>query len=188
MNFFKGYKGSISFSREGIAQGGLMKVIKRAVANEGIALTSAKGTGVLFVGHEAKNIQIIHLNNESFSVNGHQILAFESSLKWDITFMKTFAGVIEGGYFNVTFKGTGSLAITTLGDPLALAVTKGEPVYTDPHATVGWSGNLKPSVKLDVSLKTFLGRGSGESLQMEFSGDSGIVVIQPVEEQFDLER
>jgi uncharacterized protein (AIM24 family) len=38
-----------------------------------------------------------------------------------------------------------------------------------------------PEFKTDVSLKTFLGRGSGESIQMMFNGD-GFVVIQPYEE------
>jgi uncharacterized protein (AIM24 family) len=32
-----------------------------------------------------------------------------------------------------------------------------------------------------VSLKTFLGRGSGESIQMKFQGQ-GFVVVQPFEE------
>ena len=56
-----------------------------------------------------------------------------------------------------------------------------EPVFTDPNATVAWSGNLMPEFKTDVSLKTFLGRGSGESLQMAFQGD-GFVIVQPYEE------
>ena len=38
-------------------------------------------------------------------------------------------------------------------------------------------------VKTDISLKTFFGRGSGESFQMEFNGD-GFVVIQPYEESY----
>ena len=32
-----------------------------------------------------------------------------------------------------------------------------------------------------MSFKTFLGRGSGESIQMEFKGE-GFVVVQPYEE------
>jgi uncharacterized protein (AIM24 family) len=40
---------------------------------------------------------------------------------------------------------------------------------------------LSPEFKTDVSLKTFLGRGSGESFQMMFNGD-GFVVVQPYEE------
>jgi uncharacterized protein (AIM24 family) len=39
---------------------------------------------------------------------------------------------------------------------------------------------VKTSVKTDVSLKTFIGRGSGESVQMAFSGN-GWVLIQPSE-------
>jgi uncharacterized protein (AIM24 family) len=62
-----------------------------------------------------------------------------------------------------------------------LRVTPQRPVFTDPQATVLWSGNLQPEMKTDVSLKTFLGRGSGESFQMMFQGD-GFVVVQPYEE------
>jgi len=58
-----------------------------------------------------------------------------------------------------------------------------QPVITDPNATVAWSGSLSPEFKTDVSLKTFFGRGSGESLQMVFGGD-GFVVIQPYEEVY----
>ena len=38
-------------------------------------------------------------------------------------------------------------------------------------------------VKTDISLKTFFGRGSGESIQMHFAGD-GFVVVQPMEEVY----
>ena len=62
-----------------------------------------------------------------------------------------------------------------------IAVEPGNPVFTDPNATIAWSGNLQPEMKTDVSLKTFLGRGSGESVQMKFDGH-GFVVVQPFEE------
>ena len=47
-----------------------------------------------------------------------------------------------------------------------------------------WSGDLQPKLKTDVSLKTFFGRGSGESLQMKFEG-SGFVVVQPFQEIYE---
>jgi len=75
------------------------------------------------------------------------------------------------------------IAITTHYDPLTLCVTPRQPVITDPNATVAWSGTLAPSFRTDISLKTFLGRGSGESIQMEFAGD-GFVVVQPYEEVY----
>ena len=75
------------------------------------------------------------------------------------------------------------VAISTHYDPLTLRVTEKRPAITDPNATVAWSGTLTPEFKTDVSLKTFLGRGSGESIQMLFRGD-GFVVIQPQEEVY----
>jgi uncharacterized protein (AIM24 family) len=77
--------------------------------------------------------------------------------------------------------GHGLIAITTHYEPVTLLVKPGHPVRTDPNATVAWSGSLSPSFKTDISLKTLLGRQSGESFQMEFAGD-GFVVIQPYEE------
>ncbi|MGQ5341503.1 AIM24 family protein, partial [Xanthomonas arboricola] len=55
------------------------------------------------------------------------------------------------------------------------------PVFTDPNATVAWSGTLSPELVTDVSIGTLFGRGSGESLQMRFAGE-GWVVVQPYEE------
>jgi uncharacterized protein (AIM24 family) len=42
---------------------------------------------------------------------------------------------------------------------------------------------LTPGLKTDISLKSFVGRGSGESIQMKFAGQ-GFVVIQPCEETY----
>ena len=66
---------------------------------------------------------------------------------------------------------------------MTLRVVPGQEVISDPNATVAWSGNLSPEFKTDVSLKTFFGRGSGESIQMRFNGD-GFVVVQPYEEVY----
>ena len=75
------------------------------------------------------------------------------------------------------------IAFTAHYEPITLRVLPGSPVITDPNATVAWSGNLMPSFQTDITLKTFFGRGSGESIQMKFEGD-GFVVIQPYEEVY----
>jgi uncharacterized protein (AIM24 family) len=75
------------------------------------------------------------------------------------------------------------IAITSHFQPMTLRVRPGHPVTTDPNATIAWSGNLTPEFKKDISLKTFFGRGSGESIQMQFQGD-GFVVVQPYEEVY----
>lgn len=97
--------------------------------------------------------------------------------------MRKVAGMMAGGLFNVRCEGTGMIAITTHYEPLTLRVTPGKPVITDPNATVAWSGNLQPEFQTDISLKTFIGRGSGESIQMRFEGD-GFVIVQPYEEVY----
>ena len=78
--------------------------------------------------------------------------------------------------------GHGIVAITSHYEPLTLPVTAASgPVFTDPNATVAWSGTLTPELVTDVSIGTLFGRGSGESLQMRFAGE-GWVVVQPYEE------
>lgn len=175
------YVGNIRFEREGLLERGLGNLLKKAVSGEGAQLMKASGQGRLYLADSGKTIRILQLQNEAIFVNGNDLLAFETSLKWDVRMMKKLVAVASGGLFNVLVQGTGLLAVTSHFEPLTLAVQPGRPVRTDPNATILWSGNLQPEFKTDVSLKTFLGRGSGESIQMEFNGE-GFVVIQPYEE------
>src|SRR5690606_31003122 len=119
--------------------------------------------------------------NEVIYVNGNDLLAFEPQIKWDIKLMRKVSAMLAGGLFNVKLEGTGMVAITSHYEPMALLVRPDQPVITDPNATVAWSGNLSPEFRTDISLKTFFGRGSGESIQMEFRGE-GFVIVQPYEE------
>jgi uncharacterized protein (AIM24 family) len=177
----KAYVGQIKFEREGVFEHGLGKFFKKALTGEGTRLTKANGQGTMYLADEGKSIQILQLNGESIFVNGNDLLAFEPALKWDITMMRKLSAMLAGGLFNVKLEGHGMLAITTHHEPLTLVVQPGRPIRTDPNATIAWSGTLQPEFKTDISLKTFLGRGSGESIQMEFNGQ-GFVVIQPFEE------
>jgi uncharacterized protein (AIM24 family) len=176
------YIGNIKFTREGLMEQGLGKMLKKAMTGEGGKLTKASGAGRLYLADEGKKVQILNLQNESIFVNGNDLLAFEPSIQWDIKFQKKISAIAAGGFFNVELRGTGMIAIMSHYDPLTLVVTPDQPVRTDPNATIAWSGNLTPEFKTDISLKTFLGRGSGESFQMEFRGQ-GFVVIQPYEEK-----
>lgn len=176
------YVGGIKFSREGLLDRGLGNLLKKSLTGEGARLTKATGRGRLYLADSGKTVQILQLQNETLFVNGNDLLAFESGMKWDITMMKSLGAMVSSGLFNVRLQGPGMIAITTHFEPLTLIVKPGFPVRTDPNATTAWSGSLTPSFKTDVSLRTFVGRGSGESIQMEFSGD-GFVVVQPFEER-----
>ena len=177
------YTGNVTFEREGILEQGLGNLLKKAVSGEGTRLTRARGDGSVFCADAGKKITIINLQNEAICVNGNDLLAFEMSLRYDIKMMRKMSAMLAGGLFNVRLEGTGMVAITSHYDPMTLPVTPSEPVTTDPNATVLWAGNLEPSFKTDIQLKTFFGRGSGESVQMEFRGD-GFVVVQPFEEVY----
>ena len=158
-------------------------LLKRALSGEGMRLTYADGRGKLYLADQGKKIIILSLKNETLVVNGNDVLAFEPSLQHKITMMKKIVGMMAGGLFNVRFEGSGLLAITSHYQPLTLRVQPGRPLMTDPNATIAWSGSLTPELKTDVSLRTFLGRGSGESMQMCFQGD-GFVIVQPYEEVY----
>jgi uncharacterized protein (AIM24 family) len=173
------YVGGVRFTREGVLEHGLGRMLKRAVTGEGTQLTKAEGSGKLYLADGGKKVTVLALAGESLVVNGSDVLAFEPTLRWDVKMMRTMAGIVGGGLFNMRFEGNGMLAITTHFDPLAVA--PGRPVFTDPNATVAWSGSLEPSIHTDIGLRTLLGRGSGESVQLRFEG-TGFVVVQPREE------
>lgn len=175
------YTGQVKFEREGILSRGVANLLKKAVSGEGTALTKVSGRGSVFCADSGKKITILNLDNDSICVNGNDLLAFEMSLKYNIKMMKRMTAVLAGGLFNIRLEGSGMVAVTSHYDPLTLLVTPSQPVVTDPNATVLWSGNLEPEIKTDLQFKTFLGRGSGESLQLRFQGN-GFVVVQPYEE------
>lgn len=177
------YTGNIKFEREGMFSKGVGNLLKKAVSGEGTTMMKTTGNGRVYAADFEKRVRILYLENEAINVNGNDILAHEDSVKSEVKMMKSVAGIMGGGLFQARLTGTGHIAITTHGNPMTLIVRPGQPVFTDPNATVAWSGNLTPTMKTDISLKTFIGRGSGESFQMMFEGD-GWVIIQPCEEVY----
>ena len=175
------YNGQIKFEREKMLEHGIGKMLKRSFTGEGTSLMKAVGSGKLYLADGGKKITILELAGETIFVNGNDLLAFEPSIEWDVKMMRKVGAMMAGGLFNIKLSGQGMIAITSHYDPLTLRVTPERPVTTDPNATVAWSGNLEPEFKTDISFRTLLGRGSGESFQMHFKGD-GFVVVQPFEE------
>lgn len=181
------YQGDIKFEREGMMDHGFSNMLKKSFTGEGATLTKAttKGRAQLYLADQSKRVTVLFLQGESIVVNGDDLLAFEPSITHKITMMKKLSSIVSGGLYNVTLQGKGFVAILSHGQPLTLMVAPGyPPVYTDPQATVAWSGGLTPDFKSDVGLKTLLGRSSGETFQMKFDGSrgQGFVVVQPHEE------
>ncbi|MEF8856222.1 MAG: AIM24 family protein, partial [Haloplanus sp.] len=147
--------------------------------SEGTDVMEAEGTGRLYLTDRGKEVGIITLDaGESVSVNGNDVLAFASSVDYEIGTVDSLAGSSAGGLTNVSLTGPGDVAITTHGGPVVLR----PPVRTDPSATVAWSGSLSPSADVNRSLSDLVGQSSDETYQLEFRDDSGFVVVQPFEE------
>ncbi len=178
-----GYTGNITFERQKMMEGGISKMFKKAFTGEANPMMKAEGQGRVYFADNGKKVRILDLQDEMLFVNGNNVLAFDDSIKWDIKMMKRMAGMAAGGLFNMQLQGTGRVAITTHFDPITLAVTPDQPIYTDPNATIAWSSSLQPEIKTDISIKTFFGRGSGESFQLAFKGQ-GWIVLQPYEEVY----
>ena len=87
--------------------------------------------------------------------------------------------MMGGGLFNTALNGTGWVAIVSDGPPVLLN-TGEAPTFADPQAAITWASSVQTGIKTDIKLKNFIGRGSGESVQMSFSGQ-GWVLVQPSE-------
>ncbi|CAM3399465.1 AIM24 family protein [Isoptericola cucumis] len=169
------YQGDVDFAYEG--SGGMSKFLKKAFTGEGMSLMKVSGSGDVFLAQDADEVFVLYLEGESVTVSGSSILAFESSLTWDINRVEG-ASMMTGGLFNTTFTGTGALAVTAYGTPVVLNVD--EPTFVDMQSAVLWSTSLTSSVRKTAKLGAAIGRGSGEAYQLGLTGN-GFVVVQASE-------
>jgi uncharacterized protein (AIM24 family) len=171
------YQGEVRFEHKG---GGVSRFLKKAATGEQLRLMEASGSGELFLAHQAMLVHIVALDEDRLTVNGANILAFEHGIDWDVTRVKGgTAGMLAGGLFNVHLGGTGLVALLSEGEPVRLDVSEA-PTFADPQAAIAWSGGVQTNLKTDVQAKSLVGLGSGESIQLGFSGQ-GWVLVQPSE-------
>jgi uncharacterized protein (AIM24 family) len=174
--------GNVTFTRQGLMEQGLGTLLKKAISGEGMALMKVEGKGRVYLADKGKKVRLLRLAGETFFANGNDVLAYQDGIETQITMMRRMAAMMAGGLFNIRLSGHGVVAITSHYEPLTLPVTrKTGAVYTDPNATIAWSGSLKPDIVSNVTVGTLLGRGSGEAFRMKFEGE-GWVVVQPYEE------
>jgi uncharacterized protein (AIM24 family) len=173
------YQGEVTFEHAG--SGGMGRMLKKAMTGEGQSLMKITGQGEVFLADQAQDVHLIYLEDDFITVNGPNLLAFDSGIDWDIKRVQGASGMMGGGLFNTELKGTGWVAILSDGPPVLLNVASA-PTFADAQAAITWSSGVTTAVKTDVNLKTLVGRGSGESIQMAFSGQ-GWVLVQPSEGQ-----
>ena len=172
------YQGDVRFEHAG--SGGLNKFLKKAVTGEGTKLMKVTGTGEVFLAHQAEDVHLIKLENDQITCNGNNVLAFDAGIDWDIKRLDAgAAGALAGGLYNMALSGSGWVAVLSDGPPVVLQ-TGDAPTFCDPQAAITWSSNIQTHMKADVNMKSLIGKGSGESLQIGFVGE-GWVLVQPSE-------
>jgi uncharacterized protein (AIM24 family) len=174
------YQGQVKF--EALGAGGVGKWLKSKVTGEGVPIMKLTGQGDVFLANEASDIYLIDLEgNDALSINGANVLAFESTLQYDIRMVQGMGMLSAAGLFNCVFSGAGRIAITTHGTPVVITVD--QPTYADPQAAVCWSASLQTGFHRadQLGLGTLIGRTTGEAFTMSFAGQ-GFVVVQPSEQ------
>ncbi|MFC8277376.1 AIM24 family protein [Streptomyces sp. NPDC057271] len=171
------FRGNLQFERKGQGIGGMLK---RAVTGEGLALMAVRGQGEAWFAHEAQNCFIVDIEqNDAFTVNGRNVLCFDSTLSYEIKTVKG-AGMTGGGLFNSVFTGYGKIALICEGSPIVIPVTSQSPVFVDTDAVVGWSHQLQTSLHRSQSVGSMIRGGSGEAVQLKLEGE-GFVIVRPSE-------
>jgi uncharacterized protein (AIM24 family) len=173
------YQGEASFEHAG--SGGMGRMLKKAVTGEGQDLMKVTGTGEVFLADQAQDIHLVYLEGEKITVNGPNLLAFDSDIDWNIERVQGASSMMGGGLYNTSLQGTGWVAILSDGPPVLLNVASA-PTFADAQAAITWSQGVTTSIRTDFKMKNLIGRGSGESIQMAFGG-TGWVLVQPSEGQ-----
>jgi uncharacterized protein (AIM24 family) len=174
------YQGQVQF--QALGSGGIGKFLKQKLTGEGVPLMKVTGRGDVFLADLASDVHLIDLEpGDALSINGSSVLAFDSSLQYDIKMVGGAGMMSSSGLFNCVFSGHGRIAVTTKGTPVVLNVD--QPTYVDPQAAVCWSASLQTGYHRaeQLGLGTLLGRRTGEAFTMSFAGQ-GFVVVQPSEE------
>ena len=172
------YQGEVTFEHAG--SGGLGRMLKKAVTGEGTTLMRMSGSGEVFLADQAQDVHLLYLENDFITVNGPNLLAFDADIDWDIKRISGGASAaMAGGLFNLELRGTGWVAVLSDGPPVLLNVASA-PTFADAQAAITWSSGVTTSIRTDFKMKNLIGRGSGETIQMAFSGQ-GWVLVQPSE-------
>ena len=140
----------------------------------------------MFLADQAQDIHLIYLENDMITVNGPNLLAFDTGIDWDIQRVEGASGMMGGGLYNMALHGTGWVAILSDGPPVLLNVAAA-PTFADAQAAITWSSGVHDRHPTDFKMKNLIGRGSGETIQMSFPGQ-GWVLVQPSEGRVDAQR
>jgi uncharacterized protein (AIM24 family) len=171
------YQGNVEFDYK---SQGLRGLIENKLTGQGLKLMTCKGSGEVFLAHDASDLHIVDLNGHSLCINAKNLLALDATVKTEVRRIES-AGIPGGGLFHLEVSGQGSVVVMTKGPPMTLNVQG--PTFADMNALVAWTTGMRVSVSTQVRISRQIYAGSsGESLALQFMGFAGhFVVVQPYE-------
>lgn len=202
------YTGAVSFAPHQIpgAQGmggggGLMRMAGRMMAGEHERTMLARGTGEVHYGFAGLEVHVVQIQpGATLRVEASRLLANTAGLQSSIVsvmssggggggggLMGALRGAASGaltgqGMFTTQLSGHGAAVLLAHGGFLELQVGGSHPVVVDPQAFVAAYGNVNTELKTALSWRDAVGKGSGEAMQLQCTGQ-GVVYVQASEEK-----
>jgi uncharacterized protein (AIM24 family) len=147
-----------------------------------LPLMKVAGAGTVYFANQAQDLFVLELKGDSFTIDKDNLLAFSPGLRWDVVRVDTGQQIGGMDAFNIELTGNGHFVACSQGAPLVMNVDPSNYYFADADAVLGWSSSLAVSMQAAVtsSSVTSMRANTGESWQMNFSGE-GQVIVQPAE-------
>ena len=196
------YTGQVNFSPHQIpgsgGMGGVGAMAGNMVRGEHEPTMLAEGKGEVHYGFKGLAVHVIDLRQGgTVTADASRMLGYTASMQASIVSTQSttsgggglrgaLRGVATGaltgnGLFTTQLQGQGVVVLVAHGEVMELQVG-GEPVVVDPQAFVGTIGNVQTKLASAMSWRDAVGRGSGEAMQLQCTGQ-GVVLVQASEEK-----
>lgn len=202
------YTGDVAFAphqipgAQAMGGAGLMGMAGRMMAGEHERTMLAQGNGQVHYGFAGLEVHVVHMQpGAALRVEASRLLANTAGLQSSIVSVASsgggggggggLMGALRGaaggaltgqGMFTTQLSGHGSAVLLAHGGFLELQVGGPNPVVVDPQAFVAAYGNVNTELKAALSWRDAVGRGSGEAMQLQCTGQ-GVVYVQASEEK-----
>lgn len=199
------YQGNLQFSPHqvpGMGQGiggGLIRMATRMMQGEHEATMLARGQGAVHYGMAGLEVHPIEVAPGAvLTIEMSRLLAHTAGLGSSVVSVNSsgggggggFGGLLRGaaqgmssgtGFFTTQLQGHGAAVLLGHGGVFEITVGKAA-VTVDPQAFVGTYGNVSTRLSAAMGWRDAVGRGAGEAMQLQCSGQ-GVVFVQASEEK-----
>ncbi|HEX8079962.1 MAG TPA: AIM24 family protein [Jatrophihabitans sp.] len=176
------------------AMGGLVGMAGRAMAGEHQIMMVATGNGEVHYGRAGLHVTVVPLRGDRLVVESSRLLAHTANLQSAVVPLSSggsggggLRGMVRGavtgqGLFTTQLSGQGAVVLLSHGGTIELPVRAGGGTFVDPQAYVGHVGNVEVKLAAKVGWRDAVGKGGGEAMQLQLSGD-GVVYVQASEQK-----